>query len=93
MIAALEREVPVLLIGWSHKYKEVLDMFGLGAWAVDYSDLTGALLIESFQKALSRRAEIAKTIGGHLPAVRESSLGNIRLIAEIIDRNAQRKHQ
>jgi polysaccharide pyruvyl transferase WcaK-like protein len=92
MIAALEREVPVLLIGWSHKYKEVLDMFGLGAWAVDYSDLTGELLIETFQKALPRRAEIVKTIGEHLPEVRESSLDNIRLIAEIIDRRSQRKN-
>jgi polysaccharide pyruvyl transferase WcaK-like protein len=91
MIAALERAVPVLLIGWSHKYREVLDMFGLGAWAVDYTDLTGALLIETFQKALSRRAEIARMTGERLPAIRESSLDNIRSIAEIIGRNAQGK--
>ncbi|MDE6727477.1 MAG: polysaccharide pyruvyl transferase family protein, partial [Oscillospiraceae bacterium] len=35
MIGALEKCVPVLLVGWSHKYKEVLDMFGLGEYAAD----------------------------------------------------------
>jgi polysaccharide pyruvyl transferase WcaK-like protein len=87
MIAALERKVPVMLIGWSHKYKEVLDMFGLGAWAVDYSDLSNKLLVENFRKALKHRADIVKTIDERLPAVRESSLNNMRLIIDIIDRN------
>ena len=35
MIAGLERGVPVMLVGWSHKYKEVLDMFELGEYTAD----------------------------------------------------------
>ncbi len=35
MIGSLEQKVPVLLIGWSHKYQEVLDMFELGQYAID----------------------------------------------------------
>lgn len=44
MIGALEKKVPVLLIGWSHKYQEVLDMFELGQYAADFSNLNMAIL-------------------------------------------------
>lgn len=36
MIGALEQRVPVLLVGWSHKYQEVLDFFELGQYAIDF---------------------------------------------------------
>ena len=37
------QKVPVLLVGWSHKYQEVLDFFELGQYAIDFSDLTEAV--------------------------------------------------
>ncbi|AYY14896.1 hypothetical protein EF847_21625 [Actinobacteria bacterium YIM 96077] len=37
MVAALALGVPTLVMGWSHKYEEVLDMFGSTADAVDFS--------------------------------------------------------
>jgi polysaccharide pyruvyl transferase WcaK-like protein len=37
MVAALALGVPPLVIGWSHKYEEVLEMFGCEANAVDFS--------------------------------------------------------
>ena len=49
MIGALEKRVPVLLIGWSHKYKEVLDMFGIGRCAIDYSGLELETLKSEFE--------------------------------------------
>jgi len=86
MIAALERKTPVLLIGWSHKYKEVLDMFGQGAWAADYTALSLPLLTEKFEEAYSHRDEIRQSIEKHLPAVLESSRGSIRNFAEVVER-------
>ncbi len=38
MISALCLKKPVAVIGWSHKYTEVLEMFDLAAWAVDFND-------------------------------------------------------
>jgi len=35
MVAALALEVPPLVLGWSHKYEEVLEMFGCEGDAVD----------------------------------------------------------
>jgi len=85
MIGALEKCVPVLLIGWSHKYKEVLDMFGLGAYAADFSALDTDTLWESFCKFVEESEAIRKQIAAKLPEVRESSLDNIRYISEVID--------
>lgn len=86
MIGALEKGVPVLLVGWSHKYKEVLDMFGLGGYAADYSELTSDKLWTEFQRLLDNSEEIRAKIAENLPRVKESSRENIALISEEIDK-------
>lgn len=50
MIAALSTGVPILVIGWSHKYKEILDLFEMGEFIVDYRELNSKKLIEKFEK-------------------------------------------
>lgn len=85
MIGALEKCTPVLLIGWSHKYKEVLDMFGLGEYAVDFSALELDLLKEKFSGFMQENDAIRAKIAENLPAVLESSRDNIRYISEVID--------
>ena len=90
MIGALEKGVPVLLVGWSHKYKEVLDMFGLGDYAADYSELTSDKLWSEFHRLLENSEGIRAKIVENLPRVKESSRRNIKLISEeIAKRNAR----
>jgi polysaccharide pyruvyl transferase WcaK-like protein len=50
MIAALSTGVPILVIGWSHKYNEILDLFEMGEFIVDYRELSLGKLIEKFEK-------------------------------------------
>lgn len=88
MVGALEKCVPVLLIGWSHKYKEVLDMFGLGAYAVDYAQLETGVLCERFDSLVAQSGSIRAQIAEKLPEVKKSSLDNITLISQEIDRAA-----
>ncbi|NLW79541.1 MAG: polysaccharide pyruvyl transferase family protein [Ruminococcaceae bacterium] len=85
MIGALEKGVPTLLVGWSHKYKEVLDMFGLGDWAVDFSHLSCDMLLERFDEVLAHEDEIRESIQSHLPEVLKSSRQNIVLIGDVAD--------
>lgn len=85
MIGALEKCVPVLLIGWSHKYKEVLDMFGLGEYAVDFSALELESLKAKFTSFIKESVGIREKIERNLPQVLESSRDNIRFIGDIID--------
>ena len=50
MIGALHEKVPVFLVGWSHKYREVLDMFSLGENAIDYIQLSLEKMIIEFDR-------------------------------------------
>lgn len=86
MIGALEKKVPVLLIGWSHKYKEVLDFFELGRYAIDFSNLTEEGIKKAFLSFVSDEIEIRKHINIHYDEVIRSSRKNIELILEEINR-------
>ncbi len=91
MIGALEKCTPVLLIGWSHKYKEVLDMFGLGEYAADFSSLELETLKDKFNGFMADNEKIRSEISAHLPEVLESSRDNIRYISEEIDKVAAKQ--
>lgn len=85
MIGALEKKVPVLLIGWSHKYQEVLDMFGLGQYAADFSGLNIDNLKKSFADFEADEELIRDKLEKNHTAVLDSSYDNIRNIARILD--------
>ncbi|MCI8682000.1 MAG: hypothetical protein HFH50_03225 [Lachnospiraceae bacterium] len=85
MIGALEKKVPVLLIGWSHKYQEVLDMFELGQYAADFSNLNMDSLQESFEKFEKDEGIIREKLEKNHAQVMKSSYRNIQYIGEVID--------
>lgn len=85
MIGALQKEVPVLLIGWSHKYQEVLDFFELGQYAIDYSVLSVDQLKLEFERFEQSENEIRSKIRQNYDGVMKSSADNIRLIADKLD--------
>jgi len=85
MVGALEKKVPVLLIGWSHKYQEVLDMFDLSQYAIDFSGLNLDVLIEGFEKLVKCENETITNINRNYDKVIESSKQNVRYISEEID--------
>ncbi len=85
MVFALTEQVPVLMIGWSHKYQEVMEQFGLGSYAADYSSLSTEQLKRSFEEFLAHQQEIRRKIKEKLPAVQKSSEKNIRHIVKILD--------
>jgi polysaccharide pyruvyl transferase WcaK-like protein len=87
MIGALYKEVPVLLIGWSHKYKEVLDMFELGRNATDYKTLNLEDLLSEFERFESEAEEIKTKICSHLQKVKDSSMKNITCIRDFFVAN------
>ena len=86
MVGALEKEVPVLLIGWSHKYQEVLDFFDLGTYAADYSDLNPDALREAFCAFRGAEKEIRVKLRQHHDEVFASSKRNIEEIAVVLDK-------
>ena len=85
MIGALEKRVPVLLVGWSHKYQEVLDFFKLGQYAIDFSNLSAASLYLEFEKFVAAEHDIRQKIDENYDAVMESSRQNIVHVANVVD--------
>ncbi len=85
MISGLSMNVPTMLIGWSHKYSEVLESFGLENLSIDYSDFSKNSLMELFQKLEDGEENMRQTIAKNLPDVINSSLNNARLAASIIN--------
>ncbi len=70
MVGALSAGVPALVLGWSHKYLEVMKQFGQERYVFDYQDNDPAQFLERMLELLSRRDEAAQEISAALPEVR-----------------------
>jgi polysaccharide pyruvyl transferase WcaK-like protein len=85
MIAALSTRTPVLVVGWSHKYREVLKVFGLEDACFDYKKADADALIEKTLDTLRRGEEISAAIAARLPDMKaQSKLQFERMFEELV---------
>lgn len=84
MISSLSMEVPTLVLGWSHKYKEVLEMFDLEAYTLAESDLKKDKLIEKFKMLEENKNKVRDKISKNLPDVKNLASEQIEAINRII---------
>jgi polysaccharide pyruvyl transferase WcaK-like protein len=84
MVSSLAMAVPTLVIGWSHKYREVLEMFELEEWAFGHDQLTPEHLAERFDALVGARDEVKEKLDRHLPEVKARSRMQADLIAELV---------
>ena len=85
MISGLATSTPTVVVGWSHKYKEVLDDFGLSSLGLDSSALNSpSEIADVVARVLSTRDELSQQISAALPAVKIRSLRNFSAIAEAV---------
>lgn len=85
MISGLATCTPTVVVGWSHKYREVLDDFGLVEFGMDSSELESPQnIVGKVVDAHSRRDELARQIAEQLPKVQERSLRNFTTIASVV---------
>lgn len=71
LVAALAGGRPALALGWSHKYLELLALFGLEDLAVAYDELTTPELLERVARVLDERTTLAARVVAALPAVQQ----------------------
>jgi polysaccharide pyruvyl transferase WcaK-like protein len=87
MIAALAEHVPPVVVGWSHKYAEVLEPFELASTAISYEELTSVdVVLERTLAALQDRGEVVARIAKALPQVQEQALVSFEVLAEELAR-------
>ena len=84
MVSSLAMSVPSLVIGWSHKYKEVLEMFELEDWAFGHDKLETAYLQQRFEELVAAKYDVTAKLEKNLPTVKRRSVAQADLIAHII---------
>ncbi len=85
MISGLCTETPTVVVGWSHKYREVLDDFGLVDFGMDSHVLsTPDLVVNKVIDSLAKSDEYSQQIRVALPGVRERSAKNFSVIAQAV---------
>lgn len=85
MVSALSMGTPVFVTGWSHKYQEVLDLFGLSDCALAESDVSVASVMAGLARTLRDRERIRSLSAQRLQMVKRSSLRHLYFIALVTD--------
>lgn len=83
MVSALSMNVPTLVLGWSHKYVEVLELFGQGERSIDAGDLDLPSLRAAVDALIADREAIRSEIEAAQADVRDLASRQIDRILEI----------
>lgn len=84
MISSLSMAVPTLVLGWSHKYLEILEIFGVKEFGIDSSKLSKQTLSRSFNELAEQEDRISRQLKKHLPEVKKLSMSHTELIDSVI---------
>lgn len=79
-VASLSAGVPVFVIGWHYKYKELMDLYGQGKWMISTEDCISENLVSYFDSFWDKREESRREIGRRLNEVRNSVLGSLKYL-------------
>lgn len=83
MVSSLATGVPTLVLGWSHKYREVLDMFTLASWALPADGVDLATFVLKLAELDAQKAAVRRTLAERFPAVRATAMEQLDVIDRI----------
>jgi polysaccharide pyruvyl transferase WcaK-like protein len=90
MISSLSVGVPCLVIGWSHKYQEVLERFGLESWAIGFENLSADLLHEKTEQLVNEGLHVRGQIRDKLPLVIKLAREQEKAVSSLLARPTRR---
>jgi hypothetical protein len=85
MVGALTLAVPVFVLGWSHKYLEVMEQFDQAEYVFDSANHDADEVLAVLRALRARRGEASATIAARLGDVRASSASQFDAVREIVD--------
>lgn len=88
MVSSLSMGVPSMVIGWSHKYAEVLKQFGVEDLAMGHHEASLEALQKLFNKLAADQEKARQNIKQALPEVTKLSRAHADLIGQVISGNA-----
>ena len=80
VVAALITGVPCLVLGWSHKYREMAAAFDADIPSLDFSAFSADALTEAFQSAWQMREVTHAKLQANGPAVKALAIINFDLV-------------
>ncbi len=83
MVSSLATGVPTLVIGWSHKYREVLDMFGQAGFAFSHAEYSDEAFKSRLEELIARKEDIRAEIARALGPVKNKALEQVSLIEAV----------
>ena len=84
MVSALSLAVPTVVLGWSHKYVEVMERFHQEDMVLDDSVATTAAIIARVDTLVAEREHRSRVIAKSLPAVKALAERQIDYIADLL---------
>jgi polysaccharide pyruvyl transferase WcaK-like protein len=85
MISGLATATPTIVLGWSHKYREVLELFGASEYGLDAMALSDtSRVVGMVNGALDIHDVLEKQMKAALPDVMSQSEENFRIIASVL---------
>jgi polysaccharide pyruvyl transferase WcaK-like protein len=85
MVSALAVKVPLIVCGWGHKYREVLEQFGLEEYSFDYSQLSLQLLSSKLKQLIEHESVLRKRINRYLPEVLRNTMRHFEESRKLIE--------
>lgn len=93
MVSALSETVPTLVIGWSHKYGEVLADFAQNDFHLSLAEAKPQRLYPMVSDLLRRHDDVHRELAENLPHVQKLALRQFAVIKEIAaQRQAGKRH-
>lgn len=83
-IAALSSGVPTAAVSYSDKTKGVFETCGQGGQVKDPRQLSSEAIVDGLSDSFFQRASVQKSLNQLLPAVRQMSNQQFRMVAEVI---------
>jgi polysaccharide pyruvyl transferase WcaK-like protein len=84
VVACLSMGVPTLAIGWHHKYRGVLALFGQESFVCDVENLGLADVQRQFGRLWSQRESVRRRILDGLPAVRDGVYAGAAAVCSLV---------
>lgn len=88
MIASITLCKALVVMGWGHKYQEVMDQFELGDYVFDYKTNKAGLLLDKVVSALDNKELIEENIKKKLPKVQEKSYRQFEFLFDMLNKNS-----
>ena len=84
MIASISTKVPTGVIGWGHKYGEIMKLIDCENYVCDFSKADFKMASEFFIRLYEKREEVKKGIASTLPDLKASAQENFNLIEKLL---------